>query len=114
MLDRKAARARCEVATAGPWHTDGCVVFREDGVPILAMTTIDPAVDGCGTLDEASLTAEARTDLPEALTLLDRAEVLLQRAEERLDLVTKYAKADAGGLLADIRGLLGDLGGDDG
>jgi hypothetical protein len=83
-LDLDAIRARCEVATDGPWTTEGEVARIESGEP---GAWGDPVVDvvylghGASELhlseEDAEFIAAARTDVPALIAEVERLRALL-------------------------------------
>ena len=80
--ERKAARKRCEAATAGPWRAreqgwiwqDGTALRLEGAVAIVT----DP--DHPSSKLDGNFIAHARTDLPKALDQIDADERLMRDA----------------------------------
>jgi len=82
VLDRQAARERCDAATPGPWDTD---VPQEGGAELLAGSaypTYRLAVFEFP--DDARFSGHARTDLPAALDLLDEKDREIARLRATL------------------------------
>ena len=111
-LDRKAAQARCEAASNGPWMgprvTDnwppgwiGVYAAEEDGSPIPGdIVGVTGRYDEETAQADATFIAHSRQDLEDALALLERCEAVL-----------RSIPFDLGGPIAD---LLTDLGESDG
>lgn len=73
MLDRKAARARCDAATGGRWRLQTCACghgcFTRSAVKVGGYLAVE-----CIAYNDAEFIAHAREDLPAALDLLDALE----------------------------------------
>lgn len=77
-LDTKAARARCDAATPGPWRHVGIGIVERAELPLLHREIADCSGrmglndgDSAPTLRDATFIAHARTDLPAALDEVD-------------------------------------------
>lgn len=99
MLNRKAARARCDAATEGPWHQQALMDGNYTGV-----VNDDNRIvckDGWARYPDAVFVANARTDLPAALDLLDKIEALAA------EWAGEAASVGAPRCAAEIRALMG-------
>jgi hypothetical protein len=110
ILNRKAARARCDATTAGPWEYQGRSV-----VAPVNESPYDQVLSGAHWKPNAEFAAHARTDLPASLDLLDRCEAALRKARGYAQLAAgPWARGGADALrsVEEIGDLLRDLGGE--
>ena len=84
--ERRAELKRlCEAATEGPWETDDCHVFADDGRALLAYLRPIPSMQDRDA--NAAFIAAARTALPELLDYADRLEERMRSLEADVDML---------------------------
>lgn len=95
ILDRQAARARCDAATPGPWKwettNDYHALVQVGGLNILDVDGYEGEGGYEGDVPDEDFIAHARTDLPAALDELDAKDAEIERLREQLEEATQLS-----------------------